>query len=57
MGDEIGLVLEKIGDQLGVWVARSPGFDDRLQLIIKCDLDRSLPLCVVLHPGTPVDVR
>ena len=57
MDDEIGLVLRKIGDQLGIWLARSPGFNGKLQVVVKCDLDRSLPLRFALHLGTPVDVR
>ena len=57
VGDEIGLILRKVKDQLGVRLVLSLGFDGMLQVIIKGDLDRPLPLSFVLHPGTPVNIR
>ena len=54
--DEIGLVLGKIKDQLNVWLARSLGFNDRLQEIVKGNLYYPFSLSFVLHPRTPVDI-
>lgn len=55
--DEVGIVLQNVTDQLGIWFPSSPGLHYRLQEVVKGNLHHPFSLPLTLHPRSPIDER